>query len=69
MVFDPTLEQAAINTLLADAGLSIAVGPSERGVVTLRFADSVDAADRSAATDVLRNDSRVLFVQPVAGGE
>lgn len=69
VVFDPTLEQAAIEALLADADLSVAIGPSERGVMTLRFADSVDAADRSAATDVLRNDARVLFLQPVAGGE
>lgn len=69
VVFDPTLEQAAIDALLAAAGLSIAAGPSERGVMTLRFADTVDAADRSAAADVLRDDSRVLFVQPVAGGE
>lgn len=68
VVFDPNLEQSLIDDLLADAGLGVAAGPSERGVVTLRFADAVDEADRSAATETLRSDPRVLFLQPVAGG-
>ncbi len=66
VVLDPTLEQAAIDALLADAGLDVVAGPTERGVLTLRFADP--DADRTAATEILRNDARVLFVQPVARG-
>lgn len=68
VVFDPNLEPATIDALLADAGLSVSAGPTERGVITLRFDDSVAEPDRSAVTDALRNDRRVLFVQPVAGG-
>ncbi len=68
VVFDPTLEQAAIDALLAGAGLGVAAGPTARGVVTLRFGDTVAEADRAAVTEVLRNDARVLFVQPVAEG-
>lgn len=69
VVFDPTLEQAAIDELLAGAGLGVAAGPTERGVVTLRFADAVVEADRTAVAETLQNDARVLFVQPVAGGD
>lgn len=67
VVFDPNLEQAKIDALLADAGLAVAAGPSERGVITLRFADAVDETARSALTETLRSDPRVLFLQPVAG--
>lgn len=67
VVFDPTLDQAGIDALLADTDLGVAAGPSERGVVTLRFAETVPADDRAAVTEALENDMRVLFVQPVAG--
>lgn len=66
VVFNPTLDQAAIDALLAGTGLSVASGPSERGVVTLRFAGTVGAGDRAAVTEALQKDARVLFVQPVA---
>lgn len=69
VVFDPNLERAAIDDLLADAGLGVIAGPSDRGVVTLRFADAVDEAGRSTATETLQHDPRVLFVQPVAAGD
>jgi hypothetical protein len=68
VVFDPTLEQEAIDALLADIGLGLAAGPTGRGVVTLRFADELSEADRASMTDVLQNDPRVLFLQPVAAG-
>ena len=69
VVFDPTLEQAAIDALLDDAGLGVAHGPTERGVVTLRLPDTLGAGDRAAVTEALQSDTRVLFVQPVAGGD
>jgi len=69
VVFNPTLNQAAIDALLADTGLSITNGPTERGVVTLRFAATVGASNRAAVTEALQKDTRVLFVQPVAGGD
>ncbi len=69
VVFDPSLEQATIDGLLADAGLAVAAGPSERGVLTLRFAEAADDADRSAVAATLRSDPRVLFLQPVATGD
>lgn len=68
VVFDPDLEPAAIDALLADAGLGVVAGPTERGVVTLRFADTAAEDDRSVVTEALRRDPRVLFLQPVAGG-
>lgn len=68
VVFDPNLEAETIDALLSDAGLGVASGPTERGVLTLRFADAATEADRAAASDALRNDPRVLFLQPVSGG-
>ena len=68
VVFDPNLEPAVIDALLVDVGLGVASGPTERGVLTLRFADAATEADRAAASDALRNDPRVLFLQPVSGG-
>jgi anti-sigma factor RsiW len=68
VVFDPTVEAEAIDALLADVGLGVASGPTERGVLTLRFVDATTAADRAAVSETLRDDPRVLFVQPVAGG-
>lgn len=69
VVFDPNVEQAAIDALLTEAGLGVVAGPSERGVVTLRFGDAVDEATRSASAGTLESDPRVLFVQPVARGD
>ena len=69
VVFDPTVERQVIDALLAEAKLGVAAGPTERGVITLRFADEVGEADREAMADTLRGDARVLFLQPIAGGE
>ena len=68
VVFDPNVEAEAIDALLADVGLGVASGPTERGVLTLRFTGAATEAERAAASDALRNDPRVLFLQPVAGG-
>jgi hypothetical protein len=68
VVFDPNLEPAAIDALLVDVGLGVETGPTERGVVTLRFGDAVSEADRTAVMEALRADPRVLFLQPVPGG-
>ena len=68
VVFDPNVEAKAIEALLADVGLGVASGPTERGVLTLRFVDASTEVERAAASDALRNDPRVLFLQPVSGG-
>ena len=69
VVFDPTIEEPGLAALLESAGLSVVSGPSERGVVTLRFADGMGIADRDAITRQMRDDSRVLFAEPVESGE
>ena len=68
VVFDPNLEAETIDALLSSVGLDVASGPTERGVLTLRFTDAASEADRAAASDALRSDPRVLFLQPVSGG-
>lgn len=69
VVFDPTLDPVGIDALLAGRGLDVVAGPSERGVFTLRFAGTTGEDDRAAVTETLQSDARVLFVQPVAGGD
>ena len=67
VVFDPTLAEVDVADLLDEAGLSIARGPSERGVYTLRFADDVSADQQLSVANGLREDGRVLFLQTVEG--
>lgn len=66
VVFDPTLGERDVATLLEANGLDIVSGPSERGVVTLRFADEANTEQRDAIIESMRKDDRVLFAQPVA---
>lgn len=66
VVFDPTLGERDVATLLEANGLDIVSGPSERGVVTLQFADETNAEQRDAIIERMRDDDRVLFAQPVA---
>ena len=67
VVFDPTLDDVDVLTLLDEAGLSVATGPSERGVYTLRFADELSVDQQITIADGLRADGRVLFLQTVEG--
>jgi len=67
IVFDPTFDAARIATLLEGTRLSIASGPSARGVYTLRFDEGTSGADRAATVAALHGASGVLFVQPIAG--
>jgi hypothetical protein len=69
IVFNPTLDTAAISALLEGTGLNVSSGPSPRGVYTLRFADGTAVADRAAVVTALHGEPGVLFVQPVTGGE
>lgn len=69
VVFDPDIDPASIDVLVAGTGLAVVAGPTDRGVVTLRFADTAADDDRLAVTEALREDPRVLFLQPVAGGD
>lgn len=68
VVFDPGLPVAGIDERLTVHGLTQESEPSARGVYTLRFDESADAAERDAALAALRADRAVLFVQP-AGAE
>jgi len=69
VVFDPTLDEATVNALLETTGLAVAAGPSERGVVTLRFNDSTPDERRDAIVAQMRDDVRVLFAEPVVSEE
>jgi hypothetical protein len=68
VIFTPELGGDGLAALLAAHDLAVVEGPSVRGVYTLRFPDGRQDAERSAALAALEHDSRVLFVQPVAGG-
>lgn len=67
VVFDPTLDANGVANLLDEARLSIATGPSERGVYTLRFLDGVSSDQQLGIANGLRADGRVLFLQAVEG--
>ena len=69
VVFDPTLADDEIGALLEASGLTLAGGPSDRGVMTLRFDDASGEDERNDAIDKLRADDRILFAQPVEGGD
>ena len=69
IVFDPTLDAGAISALLESTHLSIASGPSARGVYTLRFAEGTAPTGRAAIVTALYRAPGVLFVQPVSGNE
>ena len=69
VVFDPTVEEVGLAALLESSGLSVVSGPSERGVVTLRFQDGEGSADRDEIIRQMRDDSRVLFAEAVEGRE
>jgi len=69
VVFDPTIDAASVTELLNANALIASSGPSERGVITLRFADAVTGAERDAIIAAMQDDVRILFVQPVEGGD
>ncbi len=67
VVFDPMMAGADIAALVEASELSVATGPTERGVYTLAFADSLSGDERTAVADALGADGRVLFLQAVEG--
>lgn len=69
VVIDPALDTATITELLAARQLTVIDGPSDRGVYTLRFADSASSARRSSITAELVADPRVLFAELIAGSD
>lgn len=68
VVLDPRIEAAGVSELLDANNLTIASGPSRRGVITLRFADNVADEERNLVVNAIREDERVLFAEPVEGG-
>jgi hypothetical protein len=69
VVPDPSLTLEDFAALLERHDLTVANGPSDRGVYTLRFDDVKAGGARQSAIDELSANENVLFVQPVAGGE
>jgi thiol-disulfide isomerase/thioredoxin len=69
VVPDPSLSLKDFGALLERHSLTVANGPSDRGVYTLRFDDAKSGGARQTAIDELSANENVLFVQPVAGGE
>jgi TusA-related sulfurtransferase len=69
VVFDPTIAQPEVDAILRANNLVVVAGPTERGVVTLRFEDDIGGARRDAVASELERDARVLFAQPVQGVE
>jgi hypothetical protein len=65
VVFDPTLDDVAIAGIVETNGLSVFTGPTDRGVITLRFGDALAADERDSALASMRGDARVLFAEPV----
>lgn len=68
VVLDPRIELAEVSGLLNANSLTVASGPSQRGVITLRFADGVADEERNAIINTIREDVQVLFAEPVEGG-
>ena len=69
VVPEPSLTLEGFGALLERHALTVANGPSDRGVYTLRFDDAKAGGARQAAIDELSANENVLFVQPVAGDE
>jgi len=68
IVLDPRVELAGVSELLDANSLTVASGPSQRGVITLRFADDVATEQRNDIINKMREDARVLFAEAVEGG-
>lgn len=68
VVFDPTVADDEVSGLLSATGLTVFSGPTDRGVLTLQFADTVSTDERTVITATLQGDGRILFAQPVEGG-
>ena len=66
VVFSPNYDQSEIAILLDQYQLTIVNGPSNRGVYTVAFADSIESSD--AMISRLQDDPIVLFAQPVNVG-
>lgn len=65
VVFSSRMSLAALQSLLAQYGLTLVRGPSDAGAYTLAFTDSRAAAQRLNPTvAALRRDARVTFAEP-----
>ena len=69
VVFDPTVDESGVTALFESSGLMLVSGPSERGVITLRFADDTDGDERDDIVRKMREDRRVLFAEAVESGK
>ena len=66
---DPTVDESGVTALFESSGLMLVSGPSERGVITLRFADDTDGDERDDIVRKMREDRRVLFAEAVESGK
>lgn len=69
IVFDPTIPEEEAARMIEANQLSVVAGPSDRGVITLRFPDTLLANERRTILRGMQSESRILFVQPVEGAQ
>jgi anti-sigma factor RsiW len=67
VVFGPTVTDDEVSGLLSANGLTVFSGPTDRGVMTLQFADTASFDERTVITATLQSDGRILFAQSVEG--
>jgi hypothetical protein len=69
VVFSPDLAAPEISSLLDELALTVADGPSERGVFTLGLSPALAAEERAQVLADLQKQPGVLFAQPVVSGK
>lgn len=69
VVFSPELAATEISDLLDDLSLTVADGPSERGVFTLGYSGALTDDGYAQLLEDLRKEPNVLFAQPVVLGD
>lgn len=69
VVFSPDLAASELSDLLDEMALTVADGPSARGVYTLGISRTMSVDERDRLLANLQQDANVLFAQPVVPGE
>jgi len=69
VVFSPELAASEFSDLLDELSLTVADGPSERGVFTLGHSGNLAEGEYAQLLEDLRKDTNVLFAQPVVLGD
>ena len=69
VVFSPELTASEFSDLLDELSLTVADGPSERGVFTLGYSGTLEEDEYAQLLEDLRKEANVLFAQPVVLGD